>query len=325
MKKSISEFDLFYISFDEPQKEEYWAILQDLAPWAQRVDGVKGFDSAHKRCAELSETDRFITVDGDNLIYPEFLDLEIDIPDNLEDKVLSWAGRNVINGLCYGNGGLKLWTKEFVLNMRTHENATRDEEKVDFCWDDKYVQLNNIYSDTCPNASPFQAFRAGFREGVKMTLDRGVKAGEGSISKHMHDVNFKRLLVWATIGADAENGHWAIYGTRLGIYMSNIQKDFDISQISDYDWFKKYFYNEIAPNFEPPGGESFGVKCVRTGQIWNKKLLQDASTELLVPLNRDLGLSIADMDEAQSKFFKAVYEAPKRTRNPIVTEMEANM
>lgn len=325
MKKSISEFDLFYISFDEPQKEEYWAILQDLAPWAQRVDGVKGFDSAHKRCAELSETDRFITVDGDNLIYPEFLDLEIDIPDNLEDKVLSWAGRNVINGLCYGNGGLKLWTKEFVLNMRTHENATRDEEKVDFCWDDKYVQLNNIYSDTCPNASPFQAFRAGFREGVKMTLDRGVKAGEGSISKHMHDVNFKRLLVWATIGSDAENGQWAIYGTRLGIYMSNIQKDFDISQISDYDWFKKYFYNEIAPNFEPSGGEAYGVKCVRTGQIWNKKLLQDASTELLVPLNRDLGLSIADMDEDQSKFFKAVYEAPKRTRNPIVTEMEANM
>lgn len=325
MKKSISEFDLFYISFDEPQKEEYWAILQDLAPWAKRVDGVKGFDSAHKRCAELSETDRFITVDGDNLIYPEFLDLEIDIPDNLEDKVLSWAGRNVINGLCYGNGGLKLWTKEFVLNMRTHENATRDEEKVDFCWDDKYVQLNNIYSDTCPNASPFQAFRAGFREGVKMTLDRGVKAGEGSISKHMHDVNFKRLLVWATIGSDTENGQWAIYGTRLGIYMSNIQKDFDISQISDYDWFKKYFYNEIAPNFEPSGGEKYGVKCVRTGQIWNKKLLQDASTELLVPLNRDLGLSIADMDEDQSKFFKAVYEAPKRTRNPIVTEMEANM
>lgn len=106
MKQSISSFDVFYISYDEPNKEENWAKIQEIAPWAQRVDGVKGFDSAHKAAAALSSTDKFITVDGDNIVYPEFFDLELDIPEKLDDCVLSWASRNIINDLCYGNGGL---------------------------------------------------------------------------------------------------------------------------------------------------------------------------------------------------------------------------
>ena len=210
------------------------------------------------------------------------------------------------------------------MNMRTHEAATRDEEKVDFCWDSKYIQLNNIYSDTCPNASPFQAFRAGFREGVKMTLDRGVKAGGGIIQKHMHDKNFKRLLVWASIGQDADNGLWAIYGTRLGLYKANIDREFDIAQISDYAWFKKYFYDEIAPLVESDISHPSAVKCNRTGQIWREDLLKQLSTDLLNPLQKDLGLNIADMDKDQSIFFKSVYEAPKRNSNPVLTEIEAD-
>lgn len=315
-KRSITEFDVFYLSYDEPQKEEYWAKVQELAPWAKRVDGVKGFDSAHKACAMQSETDRFITIDGDNIVYPEFFELELDIPDKLKDATLSWAGRNIINGLAYGNGGLKLWTKDFVLNMRTHENATRDEEKVDFCWDAQYVQLNNIYSDTCPNGSPFQAFRAGFREGVKMTLDRGVKAGEGSVSRYVHEKNYRRLLIWASIGADVDNGLWSIYGTRLGIYMANIEASFDIAKISDYDWFKSYFYDELAPAFEGNKSE----KCVRTGQRWDKNLLIAKSGELLSPLQKRLGMNLADMTPEQSRFFKTVYEPPVRNVNPLMTE-----
>lgn len=317
-KTPMTEFDTFYISYDEPQKEELWAKVQEIAPWAKRVDGVKGFDSAHKACANQSETDRFITIDGDNIVYPEFFDLQITIPDGMQDKTLSWAGKNVINGLCYGNGGLKLWTKEFVLNMRTHENAVKDEEKVDFCWDNSYVQLNGVYSDTCPNGSPFQAFRAGFREGVKMTLDRGTKAGDGVIGKYMHDKNYKRLLIWASVGADVEFGQWAIYGARLGIYMANIDRDFDIANISDYDWFKPYFYDEVAPRFSA----SADSKCRRTGFQWNADKLVSETSSLLIPLNRQLGMTLCDFDSSQSIFFKSVYEAPRRTENPLATEVE---
>ena len=38
--------------------------------WAKRIHGVEGSDAPHKACAKISETQRFITVDGDNLVQP---------------------------------------------------------------------------------------------------------------------------------------------------------------------------------------------------------------------------------------------------------------
>jgi hypothetical protein len=59
-KIDVTELDIFYISYDEPNKEEHWADLLNKVPWAKRVDGVTGFDAAHKACANQSETDRYI-------------------------------------------------------------------------------------------------------------------------------------------------------------------------------------------------------------------------------------------------------------------------
>lgn len=322
MKQQISEFDIFYISYDEPNKEENWAKLLDLAPWAKRIDGVKGFDSAHKAAAYESETDRFITVDGDNTIFPEFLELEIDIPENLQNCVLSWNSVNAINGLTYGNGGLKLWTKEFVQNMRTHENAESDEEKLDFCWKDRYVQLANVYSETSPNGSPFQAFRAGFREGVKMTLDRGAKIQASKMKNSIYQENLRRLLTWASVGMDAENGIWSIFGTRLGMYQANLTANFDISNISDYDWFKSYFENEVLPIYKCEPFEQGSRSCQRSGVTYNIAKVQEVSSYYKDELNKGLGVVIADLDEEQSKFFKFIVASHgmKRTKDPLSTE-----
>ena len=73
MKLEIGELDIFYLSYDEPNKEEHWADIISKFPFAKRVDGVKGFDNAHKECAKQSDTDRFITVDADTQIDEEFL------------------------------------------------------------------------------------------------------------------------------------------------------------------------------------------------------------------------------------------------------------
>lgn len=315
----IPDFDIFYLSYDEPNCEETWSNFLELVPWAKRVHGVKGFDNAHKECARQSETDKFITIDGDNIIYPEFLEVKINIPEKYDNCVLSWGGRNVINGLIYGNGGIKLWTKDFVMNMRTHENADHDAQKVDFCWAKTYIQLNNVYSDTAPNASPFQAFRAGFREGCKMTLDRGNRIDSLHIEDVSHWKNFQRLMVWASLGADAENGLWAIYGTRLGIYMTNVDTQWNVFQISDYDWFKDFFEKEIKPKFV--GGKEY---CPYTNYKWDKDKVIAESIVLKEKLNKSLGLWIADFNEEQSLFFKKVYHAPKRNVNPMLTEFDAD-
>ena len=44
--------------------------------------------------------------------------LDFDEHTDLANSVISWCGKNTINGLLYGNGGLKCWPKDFVLNMR---------------------------------------------------------------------------------------------------------------------------------------------------------------------------------------------------------------
>jgi hypothetical protein len=130
----ISDLDFVYISFKEPNKEENWADLKDKVPWAKRVDGVKGYDSAHKAAAELAETDFFISVDGDNILDESFLLQSLDWNKTNPGCVHRWRALNNVNGLTYGNGGVVGWPKKTCLSMKTHENAETEENKLDFCW-----------------------------------------------------------------------------------------------------------------------------------------------------------------------------------------------
>ena len=74
-----SNIDLIFISYDEPNADLNYADLLNKAPWAKRVHGVKGSDQAHKAAAELSNTDWFITVDGDNIVDEKFFNIIITI------------------------------------------------------------------------------------------------------------------------------------------------------------------------------------------------------------------------------------------------------
>ena len=113
----IADLDCIYLSYDEPRKEETWIKIQNIVPWAQRVDGVKGSDAAHKAAADASSTDRFVLIDGDNIPDAEFFNLQLKLDKDSDDKVFRWKARNHINGLMYGNGGLSCWTNEFVYAM----------------------------------------------------------------------------------------------------------------------------------------------------------------------------------------------------------------
>ena len=100
-KVRIADLDFVYISYAEPNKEQNWADLKSKVPWAKRVDNVKGFDSAHKKAGEISETQRFITVDADTQIDEEFLSMLVDFNSlGIDDTyTLSWCGKIDLNGL----------------------------------------------------------------------------------------------------------------------------------------------------------------------------------------------------------------------------------
>jgi hypothetical protein len=232
---NINELDLIFISYDEPNAEINYAKLLAEMPWAKRVHGVKGSDACHKAAANLSETEWFVTVDADNVINPEFLNLQLDLDQYPRARAFNWPGRNCINGLRYGNGSLKVWRKDFVLNMKTHEAAENENGQVDFCWEDGYYPLTKSYSETIINASPQQAWRAGFREGVKMCLDRGVRPPK---DKTAVDViwweNLHRLKIWLSVGLHAQQGAWAIAGAWEGVYRTACT-DWDIKDVRDFD------------------------------------------------------------------------------------------
>ena len=114
----VADLDCVYLTYDEPNAEETWVKIKNMVPWARRVAGVKGSDAAHKAAADASDTDRFVLVDGDNIPDPSFFNLTLEVD---EACVYRWRARNHINGLMYGNGGLSVWSKEFVYAMRTHE------------------------------------------------------------------------------------------------------------------------------------------------------------------------------------------------------------
>jgi len=277
----VSDLDFVYISFKEPNKEQNWADLKNKVPWAKRVDGVVGFDSAHKAAAEKAETDFFISVDGDNIIDEGFLLETLDWEKTNPKAVHRWRAKNNVNGLVYGNGGLVGWQKETCLNMKTHENADKDENQIDFCWGVPHENLHNCYSTTVINGSEQQAFVAGYREGVKMSTEKGKPIPAEDFHKIWPN-NLRILSTWCTIGADVELGKYAMLGARMGCFNTVIQANSNHFHIRDLDNMESY-YKDQSP--------------------------QDIDTDLLMygnSLRQQLDMSIAEYNEDQSRFYRLV-------------------
>ena len=284
------ELDIVFLSYDEPNADKHYADLCNKVPWAKRVHGVKGSDAAHKAAAEASETEWVITVDADNIVDNRFFNLEFD-PSNKDIQVYSWLARNRINGLLYGNGGLKIWKKDFILNMKSHEASDTDRGQVDFCWEAGYKQFAECYSETVITGSPFQAWRAGFREGVKMTLLDGVKISADEIKQRVWWHNLHRLKIWSTVGAHEENGLYAIHGARLGQWMTNCT-DWNYIDVRDFEILKN-IYNENV----------------------NHSTLEDDIQHLGEQIKRGMGFDYPYLGASQSKYTLDLYEETIKLTN----------
>lgn len=294
----VNDLDIIYLSYDEPNCEENWRDLQLHFPNAQRVHGVKGSDAAHKACADVARTDRFITVDGDNRIKEPFMTYSYTFDDSwdITDSVLSLPALNRTNGLQYGNGGIKMWPKHVVKNMRTHEAARDAHSKsgVDFCWALDYILMPGVWSDVWINKTPAQAWRAGFREGVKLSLIDGVKF-DGSAAVWKSKIarsNFDRLCMWLQAGADVENGIYAVLGARMGLYKTMLT-NWDSTQVQDFDNLDHIFHTEVENNT-------------------NIQLtIQELGTELINQLR--MPIDATPFNVLQSQWIKSVFANPTRT------------
>lgn len=261
-----NNYSVVFLSYDEPNADENYQHLLSLKPDIMRVHGIKGSDNAHKECAKLSKTKNVIIVDGDNFVNSEFFQNNIDLANgiNLDNNVLSYSAYNTINGNQYGNGGIKVWPVDMILNMQTHENSN-NRNSIDFMCHD-YLQLNRAGSNITFNSAK-QAFRAGLRDGVKLSLMNDIPVS------NMEDIdwrNYDRLWRWMHIGSDIDYGIWAIYGARLGSYMTLVER-WDYSKVRDFDFLDE-FYNSCASHINDT---NILQEANKTGRLIKEKLKDD--------------------------------------------------
>jgi hypothetical protein len=287
----IADLDVVFLSYKEPNKEHNWADLRSKCPWAKRVDGVEGSDAAHKAAGEASSTERFILVDGDNIVDASLFDQQINVNSMPPDAVIRWQALNSINGLKYGNGGVSSWTRKFVSEMKTHENSEGDDESlIEFCFHDQYVAVQECFSTSVINTTDKQAWMAGFREGVKMSLNQGSRVSPANFLKDIWRPNLRNLCIWMSVGADVKNGLWSMYGASQGCTWTTL---------SEWDHAQTRDFNQLD-------------------QIWDQTIigendLAESIKQMHTDLNYHLGLNVALLDSDQSKFIKFINSCPAIT------------
>jgi len=224
-------YEIFFISYNEPNADNNWKSLKSRFPTARRINGIKGIHQAHLAAAKQSFTQLFYVVDGDAEILPEF---------NFDHKALKsdhdmahvWRSRNPINDLEYGYGGVKLLPKAKMLKT--------DPTKVDMTTSlsDKFCVMETVSNVTAFNTDPFSTWRSAFRECVKLSSK--------AIDRQLDDETNYRLETWCTKGQDRPFGEHAIQGATAGrLYgSSNIGNAVELIKINDFDWLKEKF-NEI--------------------------------------------------------------------------------
>jgi len=276
-KVKVLDLDFVFISYKEPNCEENYADLLNKVPWAKRVHGITGFDSAHKAAAEKADTEFFISVDGDNIIDENFLLQTLDWSKTNPKHVHRWRGKNSVNGLVYGNGGLVGWHKDTCLSMKTHENAVDEQSKKDFCWTVPHANLHNCYSTSVINTTAKQAFIAGYREGVKLSMDRGQRVRPENFKKNIDSSNLIKLATWMSVGSDVEHGRFAMLGARAGCYDLAVNDEACHLELDILE-------------------ESF--------EFLHKSHLEKELVEYKNSIEQKLGLNVPDLDQSASKFFK---------------------
>ena len=224
-------YDIVFISNGEPNADDNFDLLSETFPRAKRVMDIKGIHAAHKRAAELVETDMFWVVDGDAEIIDGF-DFNYYVPAydiDGKDTVHVWRSLNPINGLVYGYGGVKLLPTNLTRNL---DQTTTD---MTTSISDKFKGIEEMSNTSVFNTDSFSAWRSGFRECAKLS--------SRTIARQKDDETEFRLDAWCTRGADKPFGKAAIAGAKAGrifgeLNASNLD---ELVKINDFEWLKDEF------------------------------------------------------------------------------------
>jgi hypothetical protein len=224
------QYDIVFISYQEPDADENYAALCERFPRAKRVHGVKGIHQAHIEAAKLCDTDMIWIVDGDAIIVDEF-NFDYQVPHWQRDQVFVWRSQNPINDMVYGYGGVKLFPRKETLNM--------DTSKPDMTTSisSKFNAVKEISNITAFNTGAFETWKSAFRECCKLSSK--------VIDRQKDNETNNRLRTWCSVGEDRLYGKYAIAGAKSGAAYGarNIGNMEALKKINDFDWLQEQFEN----------------------------------------------------------------------------------
>ncbi|WP_216903665.1 hypothetical protein [Nocardia alni] len=223
----MTGIDVVYLSYDEPLADELYVRLRRVfGRGIKRLHGVSPLRRALKLTAELVDTEHYWLVDGDFEV-----DLSFDparVPPQGDDVAMTvLQARNALNGLIYGNGGLKV--------IRTEAMRQMGDETVDVLAAIGKVEFLQICAGvTRINQTPFHAWKAAYRE-VAM-ISRGSEYGmEPHWAEHVIDS-------WIN-GGDGIHAAFGTSGAYAGIeFARRVEADSEQwQQINDPAWLRQQF------------------------------------------------------------------------------------
>jgi len=223
-------YDIVFISYNETEADDHWSLLKHRNPIARRVHGVKGIAEAHKAAARKANTEYFWVVDADNVVSSSFdFSFKWDPEDTVHDRVLVYAAINSVNGLAYGNGGIKLLPRKPVLEYD-------QEGYLDFTMSlsNHFHESELVASMTVIDSTPFEAWRAGFREVTKLHAGLGMAPDVTGASRT------ERVRIWEK-GGTGPNAGWCQQGAK------DATEYLAVAYINDFDWIEQEFVNRYGP------------------------------------------------------------------------------
>lgn len=221
------QFDIVFISYNEPNADANYSALRVRFPYAKRLHGVQGIHNAHKQAAKMSFTEKFWVVDGDSQIEETF---NFKAPKDLrDDAVYVYRARNAVNDLVYGYGGIKLLPKQGTMNVDT--DATDMTTSIS----ENFFLVDEIASVTCFNSDAFSAWRSAFRECVKLSSQ--------VIDRQNYQETADRLNAWLTYYPNKpfaqEVAEGAVAGKEYG--RANADNAEALKLINDFNWLQNKF------------------------------------------------------------------------------------
>jgi len=226
--------DVVFISYDEPDADQNWAILQARCPEAQRIHGVAGMELALEAAANLSSTPWYYAVFAKTRLHQQF-DFSF-VPDYMQQpKHYIFNCRNTTNGLEYGHMGIVLYNCNGVKQVNRSGDFGLD---YTLSFPHESVPILSCHGDFA--TTPYHAWRTAFRETAKLAhFESQTPTVEGAF----------RLTRWLKT-AQGVNAEWCLKGACDGYeFFQTTQGDLAaLKQSFKWEWLRSYFsqrYGEL--------------------------------------------------------------------------------